>query len=215
MQSPSPSEAFRRLVSADEYPCIMAKSVLRREQYTLHSYGRMGAAASTAKLAHDLGEFAQQNDADADFRSFLAGFDGPPPATEEAFEEALWQTLRDLHERDEKPWDPAVSSDPADPSFSFSFAARAFYVVGLHPNASRPARRCDVPLLVFNLHDQFEQLREEGRYDKIRSVIRDRDRELAGSENPMMSDFGTESDARQYAGRAVDANWQCPFHADT
>ena len=209
----SPADAFRRLVSAPSYPCIMAKSVLRRGQFTLRTYGPLGTVASAEALACDLAAFAQASEPERGFRSFLAAFGGAPPQTEEAFEDALWSTLQDLHDRDGKDWDPAVSSDPSDPAFSFSFAGRAFYVVGLHPNASRPARRCERPMLVFNLHEQFERLRREERYEKVRSLIRDRDRAFAGSLNPMMSDFGKQSEARQYAGRDVGDEWRCPFHS--
>ncbi|MEP6902345.1 MAG: YqcI/YcgG family protein, partial [Actinomycetota bacterium] len=31
--------------------------------------------------------------------------------------------------------------------------------------------------------------------------------------NPNLSDFGTQSEARQYSGRAVEHEWKCPFHA--
>ena len=92
-----------------------------------------------------------------------------------------------------------------------SFGGEAFFVVGLHPKSSRPARRFEAPAMVFNLHDQFERLREAGRYDKMRGAILDRDLKLAGSHNPMLSQHGTKSAARQYSGRAVDDGWQCPF----
>jgi len=65
--------------------------------------------------------------------------------------------------------------------------------------------------LVFNLHDQFEQLREAGRYEKLRESILDRDEKLAGSMNPMLARHGASSEARQYSGRAVEPGWQCPF----
>ena len=53
---------------------------------------------------------------------------------------------------------PRVSADPDNPHFSLSFGGEAFFVVGLHPDASRPARRFARPTMVFNLHDQFETL---------------------------------------------------------
>jgi uncharacterized protein len=81
----------------------------------------------------------------------------------------------------------------------------------LHPNASRPARRFSRPALVFNLHDQFERLREEGRYDRMRERIVERDLALAGSINPMLARHGEVSEARQYSGRKVEAGWRCPF----
>lgn len=67
--------------------------------------------------------------------------------------------------RDKDDWrgiavDRRVSSDPDDPHFSLSFGGEAFFVVGLHPNASRPARRFSRPAMIFNLHDQFEELRK-------------------------------------------------------
>ena len=65
--------------------------------------------------------------------------------------------------------------------------------------------------MVFNLHDQFERLREAGRYDKLRGAILTRDLALAGTPNPMLSQHGTKSAARQYSGRAVSDSWQCPF----
>ena len=65
--------------------------------------------------------------------------------------------------------------------------------------------------MVFNLHDQFERLREQGRYERMREAILDRDRKLAGDVNPMLSRHGESSEARQYSGRAVDESWTPPF----
>jgi FPC/CPF motif-containing protein YcgG len=64
---------------------------------------------------------------------------------------------------------------------------------------------------VFNLHDQFERLRAEGRYEKLRGAILDRDIAMAGSINPMLSRHGDVSEARQYSGRVVGTEWRCPF----
>ena len=107
--------------------------------------------------------------------------------------------------------DLSVSRDPDDPHFSLSFGGQAFFVVGLHPGASRPARRFERPAMVFNLHDRFVRLREEGRYEKLRASILDRDVAVAGSLNPMLARHGEMSEARQYSGRAVGNDWQCPF----
>jgi FPC/CPF motif-containing protein YcgG len=65
--------------------------------------------------------------------------------------------------------------------------------------------------MVFNLHDQFERLRMEGTYEKLRDTILHRERALSGSVNPMLSRFGGISEARQYSGRAVGKDWACPF----
>ena len=105
-----------------------------------------------------------------------------------------------------------VCADPGNPHFSLSFGGEAFFVVGLHPQASRPARRFAHPALVFNLHDQFERLRRDGRYERMREAILTRDEELAGSINPMLSRHGEASEAAQYSGREVDPDWVAPFH---
>ena len=96
-------------------------------------------------------------------------------------------------------------------NISLSFGGEAFFIVGLHPRASRPARRFERPVQVFNLHDQFEKLRAAGVYDKMRSTIVARDVALAGSPNPRLAQHGVVSEARQYSGRAVGGQWRCPF----
>ena len=100
---------------------------------------------------------------------------------------------------------------PGLADFSFSLRGKAFFVIGLHPNASRLSRRYRCPALVFNLHEQFETLRRQGRYDRMRDVIRKRDAALCGSINPALRNFGEKSEARQYSGRAVREDWRCPF----
>ncbi|PIW56526.1 MAG: hypothetical protein COW16_00365, partial [Sphingomonadales bacterium CG12_big_fil_rev_8_21_14_0_65_65_10] len=67
------------------------------------------------------------------------------------------------------------------------------------------------PTLIFNLHDQFERLREEGRYETMRRSILTRDEAYSGSINPMLARHGDASEARQYSGRVVDEDWSCPF----
>lgn len=106
--------------------------------------------------------------------------------------------------------DQGVSENPADPNFRFCLEGEAYYVIGLHPGASRPGRRAPRPMLVFNLHRQFEELRRRGRYESVRDTIRERDLAANGSINPALDDFGSSSEARQYAGRQVEEDWQCP-----
>ena len=106
-----------------------------------------------------------------------------------------------------------MSDDAAQPHFAFSHAGTAFFIVGLHPGASRIARRAPLPMLVFNLHEQFERLRADGGFDRMRTAIRTRDTRLQGGVNPMAQDHGDDSEARQYSGRAVEPTWEPPFQA--
>jgi uncharacterized protein len=149
------------------------------------------------------------------FQSFAVIFQRPCDFSEKDFEHYLWKRAESLTNKDT--WlgrlrDRRVSNDPSDPHFSLSFEGEAFFIVGMHPHASRPARRFERPALVFNLHDQFEQLRAKGKYEKMRSTIIERDIKLAGDANPMLARHGEISEARQYSGRTVDNDWKCPFH---
>ena len=138
-------------------------------------------------------------------------FDDHLTYTELEFENLLWNQLQKIHNLDSLAWDKTVSNDPNNNSFSFSILGNAFYIVGMHPNSSRGARRSPKPTLVFNLHWQFERLREMGVYERIRDTIRERDSQKNGSVNPILMDFGKKSEAAQYSGRKVNKDWECPF----
>ena len=207
-------DSLRGLVLNPRFSCVGAKAAIRRGQYRAGLYGTMGSHGAMAGLARDLFEFVEDLPSiGGGFTTFLATFRGPNVIDEVDFERLLWAQLQGLYEQDRlhHGWDPSVSSDPEDPDFSFSFAGRAFFVVGLHPASSRYARRFAWPTLVFNVHEQFERLREGGNFARVREVIRAREIELQGSLNPNLSDFGELPEARQYSGRPVGKGWRCPF----
>ncbi len=141
-------------------------------------------------------------------------FDDRQVMSEDVFEKALWAFLQRIHNIDKSPWDSTVSQNPEDKTFSFSAGGKAFYIVGLHPGSSRKARRFDKPALVFNLHEQFERLREAGQYSHMKGLIKRRDKVFSGSSNPMLEDFGEISEAVQYSGMSHDVSWKCPFHVN-
>ncbi len=207
--------AFRGFVQASQFSCLGAKSAVGHENYRVGVYEPLGSPDATAGLARDLWTFAHEAGAfpDHEFRTFAAVFRGPMELDEADFERLLWAQLRGLHRHDAPlhDWDPLVSSDPADPHFSFSFAASAFFVVGLHPHSSRQARRFPWPMLVFNPHAQFMKLKDEGRFERLQEIIRTREHQLQGSLNPNLADYGTATEARQYSGRSVEPGWHAPF----
>lgn len=209
-------DSFRATVLSHGFSCVGAKAAVRSGGYRTGFYGEMGSDGATAGLARDLfGFVGEQGDLDGEFTTFVAAFAGPNVADEAEFERLLWAQLQRLHEEDRRHhrWAPSVSADPEDARFAFSFAETAFFVVGLHPASSRFARRFAWPTLVFNAHSQFDKLRAEGRYARMQEVIRARERELQGTLNPNLSDFGVLSEARQYSGRRAEGGWRCPFHA--
>jgi FPC/CPF motif-containing protein YcgG len=107
------------------------------------------------------------------YLSFWAVFiiPNPSPDNEVTFEEHLWYELSLLSSEEERSvdWDTHDSSNPDDPSFCFSLNGEKLFVVGLHPQSSRRARRFSRPAMVFNTLSQFEQFERDlqgpGRYD--------------------------------------------------
>lgn len=206
-------DAYNKFVLTEDHPCIMAKSLFKMKKYDLKVYENMNDSASLKQLIADLKIYLDQYNFDGmEFKSFIASFPNNHFANEVDFEDALWQTLQCLHNIDDCEWDHRVSDNPKDTEFSFSLAGRAFYIVGLHPESSRLARQAPYTTLVFNLHHQFDKLREMGTYQVVRDTIRKNDSELQGSINPVLRDFGAESETKQYSGRQVEQNWKCPFH---
>ncbi len=214
-----------KFLGDENYPCVVAKSVNRRDTIDLLVARDITRPVDDPELYEALGRFAQRIDAesasdddDTPLQTFIVVYAGPITLDEDEFETALWNRLQNLHNFDAvlgEAWDASVDNDPDSAHFSMSIGGFAFFVVGLHPRASRPARRFPYPALVFNLHAQFERIREDGRYDRLQSVIRERDRDLAGSVNPMLTDFGEDSEALQYSGRQLNDDWTCPFEPKT
>ena len=206
--------ALEEMVGHPDYPCLGARSVFRRDAVTtvvLEDLTDTAPGGSLDRLGESLRTYVDEVDPEGDLVSFVACFRGPEELSERAFEAALWGALQHLHDRDDHPWAEGVASDPDNPHFAFSVAGTAFFVVGLHPGASRVARRAPVPTLVFNLHEQFERLRADGRFERMRDTIRRRDTELQGTPNPMAVDHGIRSEARQYSGRVVPDSWSPSF----
>ena len=203
---------FDHFILEKDHPCVMAQTVFSMDKIDYHEYRNFGTRETAEEILRDLKKYIANYDFDSnDFLTFLAVFKGREDYTEEEFENTLWQQLQYLHDVDDAPWDKHVSPDPESENFSFSIGGKAFYMVGLHPNSSRKARQSPYPAIAFNLHWQFEKLREMGTYQTVRDKIRERDIELQGDINPMLEDFGEKSEARQYSGRKVGEEWKCPF----
>ena len=207
---------FRRHVADADFPCVGAKSAAARGLLNVTIAFDMRSGWDDLRIHDRLMDWAgRYRDEPEGLRSMAVIFQQPQALDEIAFEKLLWERLQSFAAKDNwlgQKYDPRVSADPDDPHFSLSFGGEAYFVVGLHPGASRPARRFAYPTMVFNLHDQFERLREDGRYDRMREAILERDRKLAGDINPMLARHGEDSEARQYSGRSVGEDWTCPFH---
>lgn len=205
---------LRSFLKQKGYPCIGAKAALHKDQiFMCYADDILSAECDEHILESIYGviRFFQENE--AMYTSFAVVFSGPDNLSEAAFELAVWQRLQALHNLDSEKfsWDARVSNNADEPNFSFSLGGKAFFVIGMNPNSSRKARQFETPAMIFNLHEQFERLREAGSFESIREQIRKNDLRFAGSFNPNIDDYGRSSEARQYSGKAVDENWLCPL----
>lgn len=215
------AEAFRNYVKDRAFPCVGAKSALATGSLEIKLCHDITSAWDDVLIHRDLLTWSRDYVIDRDggkiqFRSLAIVFRQSRVLSETVFEQQMWERIQSLSDKDdwlEQPYDPSVSNDTDDPHFALSFGGQAYFVVGMHPGASRPARRFERPTMVFNLHDQFVQLRETQRYERMRETILARDEALAGDINPMLKRHGEASEAAQYSGRQVGDDWECPLRA--
>ncbi|WP_109809535.1 guanitoxin biosynthesis heme-dependent pre-guanitoxin N-hydroxylase GntA [Sphingosinithalassobacter portus] len=208
-------DELRGIIETPEFPCVGAKAALARGNLRVVTARDMQSGWNDLEIHAALLDWAHAYRKDPQgFRSLAVVFEQPLTLSEREFEQVMWRRIQSFADKDAwlgQDYDADVSANPEDPHFSLSFGGEAFFVVGLHPNASRPARRFPRPTMVFNLHEQFEQLREQGKYERMRDRILERDVALAGDTNPMLARHGEASEARQYSGRVVTDDWKCPF----
>jgi FPC/CPF motif-containing protein YcgG len=174
----------------------------------------MGEVSSTQTLYNELEQFVHDKLVETeDFATFVAIFDEPDLLHEADFDHWLWRRLDALHQIDRLRYPQAgdCDPDPESPTYAFSLIGHPFYVVGMHPAASRITRRSVLPTLAFNSHRQFSRLKASGTYQGLQKRIRERELRLQNSINPALADFGESSEARQYSGVMQHEEWQCPI----
>lgn len=204
---------YEDFVVTQNHPCVMANTMFQMNNYHLKVYDDIQDVDNTDLILSDIENYLENYDFTTNkFESFILCFTQNNFQSEMEFEKALWDFLQRLHNNDDEKWDDKVSDDPENPNFSLSIKGKAFYIIGMHPKSSRLARQAPYCTVVFNLHMQFEKLRQMGTYTKVRDRIRSRDTVLQGTINPVLQDFGQSSETRQYSGRNVEQNWKCPFH---
>ncbi|MEO8796099.1 MAG: guanitoxin biosynthesis heme-dependent pre-guanitoxin N-hydroxylase GntA [Daejeonella sp.] len=214
-------DEFLSFIENRDFPCVAAKAAMSKQNIQTFIAGHMACPSDNAEIIKFLYEFVDQYRTSEQFyHSAAIIFPTTEIFSEAMFDGFLWPKLQALSDLDAEnyTYDERVASDIQSSNFSFSIKQEAFYVVGLHPQSSRTARQFKYATLVFNPHDQFEALRENGKYDNIKNAIRKRDVALSGSVNPMLEDFGETSEVFQYSGRNYDKNWECPLklkHAGT
>jgi len=207
-------QEYLDFLNSKEFPCIAAKAALARKQIKCMVANDMSSSVDDQRILKFLYAFVDHyRNSRKPFNSASIIFKQPQLQNEEMFDTLLWQRLNALAclDRQKFPHDKRVDDDPASKNFSFSLKEEAFFIIGLHPSSKRRARFFRYPTLVFNPHEEFERLKRANRYDQMKKVVRKRDLVYSGSINPMLHDFGEESEVFQYSGIQYDSTWQCPF----
>lgn len=203
-------EQLSQFILDKSFPCVMAKSVLNKGNLSVHEF------TTTQDVVEKMYEFVDEYRKNKNkLSSFIVTFHDEGFENFENFENEFWNLLCKMREIDQENFshDQRVSSDPQNEKYSFSMKEEAFFILMLHPKSPRLARRFVYPTVVFNPHQQFEELRNKGMFKKVRDLIRQKDKLLQGFINPMLTDFGEKSEVFQYTGRQYNINETVPlFH---
>ena len=192
---------LKAFINFRDFPCVMAKSVLKKGH--LESY-RIEDSTDKKVLLNYLYLFIDHfRNEPQKLHSCIFEFPCFEESTFTEFESYFWNLLDKLSSLDKQKYkhDDRVSSSYANSNYSYSLKEEAFFIVMLHPKSPRISRRFSCPAIVFNPHEQFENLRKDNKYQKIKNIIRKRDQKIQGNINPMLSDFGEVNELYQYTGR--------------
>ncbi|HXH73650.1 MAG TPA: guanitoxin biosynthesis heme-dependent pre-guanitoxin N-hydroxylase GntA [Bacteriovoracaceae bacterium] len=207
-------EELKNFIQNSAFPCIMAKAVAAQGLIHPVTINQLEGEDVIKHVLDGLYDFVEQYRLDEEkLSSFALVIDNDKYGSFEIFEKAFWKFLSDVNQEDKFDYspDPRVSADPLDSNFSFSIKSEAFFILALHPESPRWARRFKYPAIIFNPHQQFERLRTKGVFSKVRDIIRFKDKLLQGDINPMLNDFGEISEVFQYSGKVHNLDGPVPL----
>jgi FPC/CPF motif-containing protein YcgG/predicted heme/steroid binding protein len=215
-------EAFRSWIQdRKQFGCAAGRTAISRATYGLGVYDKpLGAPGNAAQLAADLETWiphqTQEWNRGNNYTTFVAVFpNSNADQGGQAFEDALFAELQALHEHDRQPWPNGYTKDATSMSFQYAFGGRRYFVVGLHPQASRTSRRFEYSALVFNAHEQFGNLKTTGEFAEIKSSTRKNDIRLDGEINPnLLKHPPGAPGAVEFSGEdhTGDASWLPPLN---
>ncbi len=204
---------IKNLLSQKNYPCTPALRSFNRGEYQVGLYKKFGTGYNWKELRQDLLFFTKkQKESNSPYLTFWAVYENLK-MDEVEFEANLWNELSHLTSEELKgiDWPTGASANPNDRNFSFCIGGESFFVVGLHPSTSRPARRFKWPVLVFNLFSQFELLKIHGVFNSTVENNRKLDNKFSGTVNPMAEKYAEKWESIQFSGKNNPSNWKCPF----
>lgn len=201
-------------IQDSSFPCFMAKSVAKiglMHTHTIEAFGLNEIKKTQSKLYQFINEYRKRPDR---LSSFALIIKNTQYNDFNLFEKYFWHFLEKLHHLDKRNYlpDQNVSSQVEEDNFSYSIKSEAFFILALHPQSPRWARRFKYPAIIFNPHAQFEALKVRGLFNKIRDAIRIKDKLLQGFFNPMLSNFGERTEVFQYLGKTYGENENVPLN---
>ena len=197
-------EYLKTLIGGESFACVAGQTAVRAESYILAAYPSMTDPQVAEGLCHDLMEFTREygipdkeKGPKGQFRSFVATFEGPMPTSQMQAAEYLYTLLKNIHSVDKKyfPWAKGISADLESTDFGFSIGEAGYFIPSFHPFTSSEVRRSDMLFVVFNAHAMFDTLRKQGKFDKLKQIIRRRQAHV----HPYLGDHGTVNEWVQYA----------------
>lgn len=209
------SRIFSDFMRERGFPSVGAKSTLINGDLRIIVAGDLGCDDADGQILTVMQAMPREQSTQNGLVPLVVLFPATPELTERGFEGQMWDRLQALHDRDSADfvWDWRVSSDPSAANFGVSIGGAGFYVAGLHPGATRIARRAPMAAIVFDPHAQFRALKSVGTAAKLRHAVRRRDVATQGGTNPMPVEQGAGSEAREYGGRVMRADGARPFQA--
>jgi FPC/CPF motif-containing protein YcgG len=129
---------FHANVTHAAFPCFFGTNVERRREM----FYSFVSEDDIAHLPETMATFIALSRKKENERNNFAVFVEPPkvPLTHEAFRTFCWNLLQHLADRDPSPGH-LTQYDPSDPSWEFSFADTAMFVVGCSPTYERRRSR--------------------------------------------------------------------------
>lgn len=201
------------IILQNNFPCIMAKAIAQKgffKTFSIPNLNKESVEVALKKLQSFVSEMKSRNEK---LSSCAVVIQDENLVDFESFEKSFWSFLKEMNSLDKKTYkpDPTVDADPTSSNFSYSIKEESFFIIALHPKSPRWARRFSYPTIVFNPHKQFTELRKKGTFNKIRDLIRVKDKLLQGTENKMLKNFGEKSEVYQYLGKDYNNNAPIPL----
>lgn len=175
-----------------DYPCTPALSALKQGSLIITEIpGKIGSTGIDLRpmLQGFIDRLESRNEP---YLSLWLSWD-PEEMSEEEFEIRLWREVRAFC-----------------PNLPVSFGSHQLFLVGMHPNSSRKARRFPRCSIIVNSFSQFERIEATGNYPSLVSSIRERDKKYSGSVNPMVEEYGDVWEEIQFSGKVNPPDWEPP-----